>query len=411
MGRLLVLCAGLLCAGSALAEVSVYSTRPEAVSLTIYREGIALVTETRRVELPATPVTLVLQGVVESLLPRSTVMDGAGRALAETDFRFDRLTPASLLQRSVGQVVTLVQTSALNGAATLLQAIVESADRGVVLRSVEGSEALYCSGQPQSLEFSRIPDGLTPTPTLSVRLAGGTAGMDVITGGNSAVYGSGAMGGIVNVVLRQELGDYQLYRLPWPTDLNAQQTKQVAFLDKQAVKVERFYSLEMPLFGAEETEPGDTPNVTLRWQNKRSAGLGEPLPAGQVRVFEPHAGGTVFAGGARLADLPVGLPAEIDIARAMDLGAESKSAYADGYDESNHGIYRINTALFFINQKDVPVRMEVRLMREYDYSSPEIVHSTLRARPDKGDLLWCLKIPAGGTKSLRYELKVRESNE
>ena len=40
---------------------------------------------------------------------------------------------------------------------------------------------------------------------------------------------------------RENLADYQLYRLPWATDLNAYQTKQAAFLSKPAVKIERFY--------------------------------------------------------------------------------------------------------------------------------------------------------------------------
>ncbi len=77
----------------------------------------------------AKPATLVFQGVVDSLLPRSAVMGGAGRPLAETDFRFDRLTPASLLQRSAGKVVTLVRTAPRSGTVTRLEATVESADR------------------------------------------------------------------------------------------------------------------------------------------------------------------------------------------------------------------------------------------------------------------------------------------
>jgi len=454
---LLLLAVGCLAAGSALAEVSIHSTHPESVSVTIYRDGIALVTETRHVEMPAEPVTLVFQGVVDSLLPRSAVISGAGRPLAEADFRHDRLTPASLLKRSVGKVVTIVRTAPRSGVVTRLEATIESADQGVVLRTVQGNEALFCSGLPERLEFAEVPGELTPTPTLSVRLGGGNAGMrtvtlsylargfswsadyvaqlnkassrmdlagwitlrnetnsgfrqaqvqvvagrlnlipadddgsrppvtpwlapdqideesglpvtamdlaredeesavndeiallrdcyplgrstnglpagmgawDVVTGGASAllsiqgeelqeiqVTGS-------RIVSREQLGDYQLYRLPWPTDLNARQTKQAAFLDKRRVKVQRFYDVVLPYLEATRPYPEDAAHVVLKWQNTRAAGLGEPLPAGQVRVFQAGQGGMVFAGEAGIDDKPVGLPAEIFIARAMDLMAE-----------------------------------------------------------------------------------------
>ena len=36
------------------------------------------------------------------------------------------------------------------------------------------------------------------------------------------------------VATRETLGDYQLYRLPWSTDLNARQTKQAVFLEKKS---------------------------------------------------------------------------------------------------------------------------------------------------------------------------------
>src|SRR5262245_52716841 len=111
MQRLLLLVLACLCSAPGVAQVTVYSQRADSVSVTIYRDGFALITETRQVDLPPGPVTLVFQGVVESLLPESAVMDGAGRPLAESNFSFDSLTPASLIKRSVGRTVTIVSTN------------------------------------------------------------------------------------------------------------------------------------------------------------------------------------------------------------------------------------------------------------------------------------------------------------
>ena len=57
-----------LCAlPSAADELRVVSVAPDQVTVTIYRDLFALVTETRTVELPEGPVTLEFDGVVEAL--------------------------------------------------------------------------------------------------------------------------------------------------------------------------------------------------------------------------------------------------------------------------------------------------------------------------------------------------------
>ena len=65
---------------------------------------------------------------------------------------------------------------------------------------------------------------------------------------------------------REDLADYHLYRLPWPTDLNARQTKQAVFLDKRAVKVERFYRhfLDASDYYPDEEEPVVAPTTHPR---------------------------------------------------------------------------------------------------------------------------------------------------
>jgi hypothetical protein len=521
--RLFFILTACLCADVATAQMKVFSPRAEATSITIYRDGLALVTETRNVELPAEPVTLVFQGVVDTLLQQSAVMTGAERPLAETDFSFDRLTPATLIQRSIGKTVTLIRTNKQTGRVTRLVATVASAGEGVVLRAVDGSEALRCSGMPEHLEFSEVPAELNTTPVLSVRLAGGTPGKrtvalsylahgfswssDYVARLNDAANRLDLTGwvtlenrsnssfsqaqvqvvaGTLNLIsdgqggsrpgyadaisrdyqaehqvallagcyplrtttmglptgemsarerrllrdrsseqyfaatpiamleevmmtgsraVRENLGDYQLYRLPWPTDLNARQTKQAVFLSKPGVKVERFYSVRLYNFDAVEASETGAPNLMLRWENKESEGLGEPLPAGAFRVFEPYADGEVFAGEAQIQDRPVGLPIEIAIARAMNLTSDYTiaSREADGW----RGRTKITIQVLhhFVNNKDAAVSVEVRHAGDSGYSSPVVVKSNLRAGKKYGDLAWRFRIPAGGEESLRYELR------
>jgi hypothetical protein len=181
--RALVLLLSVLAGWRAEAQVSVISSRPDSATLTVYRQGIAQITEIRQVELPAGPVYLVFERVVDTLLPQSALLNGAGRPVAESNFDFDALSPASLLEHSVGKSVTLVRTNRRSGAVTRQAATIVSASAadGVVFRTAEGNEAFKCSGLPERLEFNEIPADLRTTPTLSVRLAGGEPGKRTLT--------------------------------------------------------------------------------------------------------------------------------------------------------------------------------------------------------------------------------------
>jgi hypothetical protein len=526
MARSLLLILALAATASAAAQISVHSPRPDSVSITIYRDGLALITETREIEMPAEPATLVFEGVVDSLLPQSAVLSGADRRLAESNFTFDPLTAASLIQRSVGKVVTLVRTQAQTGRVTRVEATIVSAGDGVVLKTLDGNEALYCSGLPERLELSEIPSELTSKPELSVRLAAGTPGkrtlklsylahgfswrsnyvgqlnargdrmaltgwvtlrnesnssfrdaeVQLVAGtlnlldpeergsrperepfwededifepeedwaqdelallgscyttspdfasrthvaspasmNASAADSEGLLESVVvtstkRVAERESLGDYQLYRLPWATDLNARQTKQAVFLDKPRVSVDRFYSVRIDELDGEPSDKAQPPNLVVRFENTTSSGLGEPLPQGTVRVFEPHANSKVFAGEAEMYDKPVGLPIELTIARALNVSAEFRSdEIEEENDEREENRASVAIDYRFVNNKAVAITMEVRQAIGSYWANPRIVKSNLRAGRKYGDFAWRFRISPGAEQRLLYTLQATQ---
>jgi hypothetical protein len=507
----------------------VYSARPDTVAVTIYREDLALITETRTVSLPAGPVTVVVQGVVESLLPQSVVITGAERPLAESNFDFDRLTPLSLLEGSVGETVMLTRTNPAAGTVTRVPATILSVAEGVVLQTADGNEALYCSGLPERLEFQKLPESLVTTPQLAARLAAGEAGQRTLkvsylahgfewsadyvarlnaasdrmaltgwvtltnaTGASFAAaevqlvagslnYVEAAEGGSrapelypfegetpldardralrgevewqltllrgcfsipvplepgmlrdrasfmayaplaasgadelvvtamrVATATREELADYQLYRVPWATDLGARQTKQVAFLSKPEVRVDRYYGYR--LADVDEDPPDDavSPSLILSWQNTSRAGLGEPLPSGRVRVFETYAGGEVFAGEADMADKPVGLPVDLEIGRALNLTLEAttENAYEGG--NADFDVISVMAEHRVMNNKGVPIEMEIRHGWSELFTDVEVRRSSAPAGRKYGDYMWRITVPANETRLLTYELDAIE---
>ena len=503
-------------------DVTITSPRADSVAVTIYRDDLALVTETRTVDLPTGAVTLVIEGVVETLLPQSAVLADAARPLAESNFDFDPLTPRTLLERSIGETVTITRTDRATGRVTRTPATIVAVGEGVVLQTVDGHEALYCSGLPERLELARLPDELVAKPRLSVRLAAGDSGRRTVkvtylahgfawssdyvarlderssamrlAGWATLVNTTGAVfeqaevqlvAGRLNIlpaadggseaepvyaapgetpleaseriaraqaeaevallrdcfaseepvqiladrvmrrgaaaavfespmavqelmvtaarIEREELGDYQLYRLPWRTDLNARQTKQVLFLDEPEVRVERLYGFRLDSLARPPAEEVAIPSLMLRFENTEADGLGEPLPRGVVRVFESYAERDMLAGEAEIGDRPVGLPVELVIGRALNVLLESTTEYG------GRGARRVVVAMEhrIVNNKAVPIDFEIRHGVETYYTDVEVERSSRPMRRRYGDLAWRFVVQPG-EDLLRYELSALE---
>jgi hypothetical protein len=516
--------------------VEVISSHVDSVSVTIYRDLFALVTETRTVDLPVGAVTLSFEGVVETLIPESAVLADLDRALEERNYDYDALTPSALIEKSIGQSVTITRT--LPGSGKVKQdraTIVSAGPQGTVLRTEEGNEALHCSGLPERLTFEEVPAGLHAEPKLSVRLASGTAGkrtirlsylaqgfawssdyvanldaagtrmdlrgwvtlrnftrtnfraaqvqmvagrlhlIDVGNRGSSTLgdtdrFGDPAglrsareqrlsnlleelesdaearprlfsecyaiappeprmsrpdiaesfaedasfdeiivtgMRRSANVVEREELGDYQLYRVPWATDLNAHQTKQAVFLEKPGVKIERYYGYRFHRGTHRNTEFAPIPASILAFENKRSSRLGEPLPEGTLRLFESTAEGGIFVGEARIDDQAVGARVEKSIANAIDLQFDFQAD--DGTEQNRDGeeIADFTDVMFSVrNAKQRPVDIEIRQALDEEMPDATIVNSNRRVGRKSGDFAWRFRVPANSAETLSYRLRL-----
>jgi len=194
-----LLAAGLLSVPPASAG-QVVSPRPDSVSVTVYHVekagrdrwdplkfrtldpegGLALITETRTIDVPAGPAVIELRGVASTIVPQTAQIDGLPVGVLEQNFDYDLLSPGSLLAKSVGSSVRLVRTSRATGKEAEQRAIVRSAPNGTVLDIDGHIEALGCSGLAERLVFDKVPEGLRDTPTLSIRTDAPQGGRYVI---------------------------------------------------------------------------------------------------------------------------------------------------------------------------------------------------------------------------------------
>jgi hypothetical protein len=547
MGRLVYWMLALAALPAAADEPRVISPRADSVSVTIYRDLFALITETRTLDLPAGPVTLVFEGVVDTLLPQSAGVSDTDRTLAEANYDFDRLTPANLLGKSIGRTVTLTRLNPATGRARQVAAtLVAAGPHGIVFHTADGNEALHCSGLPEALSFQEIPGELKREPQLSIRLGAGEPGkrqvrvsylahgfgwqanyvarlgdrMDLLgwitlqnstgssfrdasvqvvagkvnllsaedgrgTGpmGASADYGpddfveedrdrameemreefaeepddveyfggcypmgtprrvrktemgvdsitAEDVGAFRNVgeeleevivtglrgsmAVREKLADYQMYRLPERTDLQARQTKQVAFLHQPAVRYERFYSVRLAESLDFEFDPENPllPSVKVGWTNREPEGLGEPLPAGIVRFFEAGAAGEIYVGEDRMPDTPVGTPAELFLGTANDLAFSIDNLAELDEQEAPRGAFTslLTRRIYFPLQvrvtsaKPRPVIFEVRQGPIYEVEDFRVKGASRPTQRKAGDYSWRLAGTANREATLSYKL-------
>ncbi len=162
---------------------TVTSTDASDVAVTIYRDpyrdagmmragwpgGYALITETRTITLPKGESQLRFENVAEGLLPETAIITGLPSGVREKNRDARLISPAGLVDAFLKRRVLIRRTDPATGRIREQSAIIQSGpDGGVLIRTDEGFEALRCSGLPERMIYSEVPDTLSARPTLSI---------------------------------------------------------------------------------------------------------------------------------------------------------------------------------------------------------------------------------------------------
>lgn len=225
---------------------------------------------------------------------------------------------------------------------------------------------------PQNMDGITAQDMMAmPAPAIVMARSAGLDSEIVVTG---------------SLVRREELGDLKLYRVPHPTTVSAMSQKQVAMLDQPSVPV-------AVIFRADLNDEAGAVRVLLRGQNRKDKGLGLPLPAGPVAVFEPQGGQRLLIGEGSIEDKAVGEEFDIEIADATQVSA----AIVKTGDGEKWDTFEVTVS----NANPYPVRFEGRFpaVRRQKVEKPSV-----RLAHKNGRDLWATTIPANATVKLRYRI-------
>ncbi|MBX7526657.1 DUF4139 domain-containing protein [Qipengyuania vesicularis] len=348
------------------------------VSITIYNGDRSLVQDVRQLSIPAGQSTVSFPDVSARIQPETLSFSADGTAIVEQNFDFDLLTPTKLMEKAIGQTITLIRTNPATGAETRERATVLSTAGGVVVKIGDRIEVLRDDGLPVRAIFDRVPSNLRARPTLSVTLdstrsgaraaairyltsglgwtsdyvalfdeADNTVDMqgwvtltnqtgttfhdaDLLlvagdpTGGNGRGTRSRSMvtpG--TEAADRESLGDFYLYPLEERTTVANAQTKQVSFLDVQGVPARRRYERRVGWL-ARDNQPVAVSSA-ISFNTSRSQGLGDALPAGTVRFYQRDSQGTPqFIGEARIGHTPMGSELFLRTGDAFDVYVQAE---------------------------------------------------------------------------------------
>ncbi len=368
-------------------ETATGETEQGDVSVTIYNNGQALVQDVRQLPIAQGRSRIEFPDVSAQIRPETLSFNAEGAGIVEQNFDFDLLTPSKLMEKAVGQTITLIRTNPATGTETRERATVLSTAGGVVVRIGDRIEVLRDDGLPVRAVFDEVPPNLRARPTLSVMVEserGGTrpASIRYLTPGLgwAADYVSlydeasgtidmqgwvtltnqtgttfhradtlliagdpaGGQGRPVNRRIprpppppsgmvrpgtensgREQVGDFYLYPLAERTTIANNQTKQVSFLDVQGVPARRVYARTVGWLTSDDAPVNASTEIAF--SSSRDGGLGDALPGGTVRFYQRDAQGTPqFIGENAIAHTPMGGELSLRTGDAFDVFVQAE---------------------------------------------------------------------------------------
>jgi hypothetical protein len=430
-------------------------TPPSDVSVTIYNQNLALVQDRRQLDLPSGRSRQEFPNVSGQISPETVTLSAADVAIVEQNFDFDLLSPSKLMEKAVGEDITLVRTNPATGAEERERARVLAVNGGVVLQIGQRIEVLRDDGLPIRVIFDKVPPNLRARPTLSVTLDSSRAGSRPVTlsyltqgmgwkadyvtlfdeqAGKIDVQGwvtltnstgttfdnadtllvagdvgdNGGYGGYnpgyprrpppppgsrpgTETPGRESLGDFYLYPLKERTTIANQQTKQVSFLDVTGATARRAYVFRNNWLGT--VDQAMSADTVLQFSSSRNAGLGDALPAGTVRVYQKDARGNAqFVGENQIGHTPMGSDIGITTGQAFDVKVQPVVEKRERLSSS-----RWRTAMRYTLTNARPQSVTVDLIQSGLWGDVRITSESQKStRRSADEAMWRVTVPANG---------------
>jgi len=345
--------------------------------VTVYNQNLALIKHIREVEIRPENLPLKFTDVAAKLIPTSVhlrpLKGSAQFTLLEQNFEYDLVSADQILRKYIDHPVEIVAESGTLISGTLLSYY----GSNLIVRTNQGIKILPWNDR-LSITVKDLPEGLITRPTLVWELGNiksGKAVLEVsyltegmqwhaeyvgvlneksnqldlgawvsIDNKSGATYKDARLKLVAGEIHRasksrltyyrmaekavdmakaapafqeREIFEYHIYELDRKTTLKNNQKKQITLFPNTVVSCwkELYYNASM-----------DPKKVEVRiiFKNTKEAGLGQPLPAGIVRLYQKDRESLEFVGEDRIDHTPRNEEVKLVIGKAFDVTAERR---------------------------------------------------------------------------------------
>ena len=161
---------------------------------------------------------------------------------------------------------------------------------------------------------------------------------------------------------QESFSEYHLYSLGRKTSVEDKETKQISLLQGSGVPVEKIFVVNgQNFYYHNRYSPGspqkDPVMVFYKFKNEEKSGLGMPLPAGNLRVYQKDSkGGVLFVGEDHIGHTPKDESVTVHIGNAFDVIAERKQT---DFKKLGSDVWEMEFEITLRNHKDSPITVQV----------------------------------------------------
>ncbi len=207
---------------------------------------------------------------------------------------------------------------------------------------------------------------------------------------------------------QESFSEYHLYSLNRHTSIFDQESKQISLLNASHFPLRKVYVVNgQSYYYRGAAQPGaplkDPVQVFYKFKNEEKSGLGMPLPAGTIRVYQADSrGGSLFAGEDHIDHTPKDEEIGLHIGNAFDIVAERKQT---DYRKLSDRLYEMECEITLRNHMDMPITVEVNEPIGGDW---EMVNSSYKfTKTAAFAAQFIVPVDKNGTSVLKYRVRVR----